>query len=226
MEHLDYLPNPPPVRSYTDIQRKYDAVLRENSEWSVILLPEAEAYYNSYIPPALSPYLSRDMVLQHLVNLTFIYEQDIVETSTVIRLMLQSNHFESIKDTDEWAWLVQRAIDEHLEIGFEPNAVAKSLRNPYYRWDTRDKEIRNAVRREHRRRLRVLHNVNNNIAGITEMLEDYDLSDGLLTKKKIQDYVGISRHQLGLVFKECEEIREMYLIIRNASITSKYYKKS
>lgn len=226
MEHKDYLPNPPPIRSYRDIQHAFDAELKENSEWSVFLLPKAMAYYNSYVPPALSPYLSRDMVLQHLVNLTFIYEQDVVETSTVIRLMLQHRHFHSIESSDEWASLVQKAIEEHLDIGFEPNAVAKSLRNPYYRYETRDKEARNAVRREHRRRLRVLHNVNNNIAGVTEMLEDYDLSDGLLTKKKIQDAVGISRHQLGLVFQESEEINEMYSIIRNASITSKYYKKS
>ena len=209
--------------SYTDIQRKWDAELRENKEWSVILLPKGEGYYNTYIPPSLSPYLSDQDIIQHLVNLCFIFDNEGVEIPIAIRLMLQREHFLSVKNEYHFGGLVQTAIETKEEVGFKPNAITRTLRNPYYKFDTYDKTSRTEIRRTHRSKLLLLLNVQKHEDNVIELLEDYDLANGLLTFKYLQAKANISRYHLKRLFKELPDLYDMYRTIREASITTKHY---
>ena len=206
-----------------DIQRKYDAELKENKEWSVYILPRAEVYYNSYIPPAKSPYLPRDEVLQHLVNLSFIFDNDIMDKSTLGRLFHQREFFTSIKTVDEFISLAEEAIERQEEIGFVPNAVVSTIKNPYYKYNTDDKEEKRITRRDHKRKLRILKNIEEHESTLVEIIEDYDLGQGLLTKRYLIEKSGLTRYHLTPLLKELPYLTEMYNLVRDASIQSKYY---
>ena len=211
------------IYSYTDIQRKYDSELQGAADKSVFLLPRGEHYFNGYVPPKLRPYLHHDDVLQHLINYVHIFENDSSAISTAIRLMLQHSTYLSV-DASKFALLCEQALkDENTE--FRPNTIAKTIRNPYYRFRTHDKDERNEIRRKHRRELNTKYNVDNNEDRINDALSDYDLNDGLLTKEKLMKLTNVSRYILTQIFEVHPHISDMFTLIRNASITNKYYKK-
>lgn len=138
--------------------------------------------------------------------------------------MLQNCFFLSITEDWQFAHLVEDAITQCDKIGFKPNTVAKTIRNPYYRFGTHDKDERQSIMRKHRNELSMLSNIEQNQAKVLEILEDYDFNNGLLTKNHIQSESGLSRYKLNILFDNVQEISEMYFLIRGTSITSKYYK--
>ena len=209
-----------------DIQRKWDAELQANRMWSVFLLPRGELYYEPFIPPMLSPYLSKEEVLQHLVNLWYMFDEDLMEVSTEIRLMAQFDHFKSVDTIYRFSLYVEEAMSKIEEIGFKPNAIAKSVKNPYYRFPTHDKKERSKIRHEHRKLLLARSYVDKHGAELYAYLEDYDLNEGLLTKVKIMKDLQISRHILSRLFGGLPETYDMYKTLKEASVTTSHYKNN
>ena len=213
------------IYSYSDIQRAWDKELQLNDQWSVFLLPKGIHYFNGYVPHQLSPYLSEDEILQYLVNYTFVFNNDDSDASLGVRLMLQHRYFQSIPHLWQFSQLVHRAMAESDEIGFKANAIAISIINPYYKFNTYDKHERASVRRRHRNELKLKNTISKNINKLHEILEDYDLANGLLTKEYLQTETNLSRYKLNQILNNDEDTNEMFKLIRSASITSTYYKK-
>ena len=213
------------IYTSTDIQRQYDAELRANAEWSVFLLPQGIPYYNSFIPPKLSPFFSEEDVLQHLSNLYHVFNNDGFTHDIGVRLMLQKEYFTSVNDY-EFARLVQTVLHDWETIGFKPNVVAQSIRNPYYKFDTYNKEERKRTRLEHRRLLRLNRNLTGLESDVTIALEDFNLADGLMTFRYLYRVCDTNRYYLERLFEIRPDLKEMYDIIRTNSIKTKSYVKN
>ena len=211
------------ILSYQDITRQYDAELHANAEWSVYILPRGVPYFNTYIPPQLSPYLNEDQILQHIVNYCFIFDNDSVVVNLAVRLMLQRVHFTSVDDFT-FSNIVNKALSNYLDIGFVPNTIAKSVRNPYYRFGSVDKSEKKLIRQEHRRKLRSMITSKAWETPLTELLEDYNLTDGLLTRDYIYDTLKITRRHLEELFANSKDLKQMFDLIRTNSLTTKNYR--
>lgn len=213
------------IYSYSDIQAAYDKELYANREWSVFVLPEGIPYFNTFLHHKQK--LSNDAILNYLANLCFVYENSPIYASLYLRLMGNRDLFPN-KSLNEFAELVDEIVTAHQdgETMFIPNAVARSIRNPYYKFDTRLANDEKAeVVKEHRRELKELYSNPGLDSKLYEYLESYDLNEGLLSKEKLKRDLGASRFNLDRCFKRNAFLLDMYETIRKASYSKSYKRR-
>ena len=109
---------------------------------------------------------------------------------------------------------------------FKPNAVARSIRNPYFKFDTRLANDEKAdIVREHRAQLKELYSNPKLDSQLYEYLESYDLNEGLLSKEKLKRELNTSRFNLDRCFKRNEFLQQMFDEIRRASYKPSYKRR-
>ena len=211
--------------SYGDIQRKYDKPLKKNSEYSVFILPEKISYFNPYTHYQ-STY-SEEFIRQYLVNMCYIYDNTDSTLSFNRRLLMTKDAFPLVI-TESFFRLVDEAkiLYYDSEDRFVPNAVAQSIRNPYYRFGSNiTKPKMKKVRMQHRSELKELYLQPEIDHKIYEFLQDYDLKSGLLSKNKIIRELGTSRRILERCLKRTIILTDMFKAIRKESRSKSYQKR-
>lgn len=212
------------VFSYGDIQTLYDGKLKENREWSIFVLQEGIPYYNTFRPPKKK--YDNDQIMAHLLALCFIYRNSKMEASLHNRLMASRHEFE-VSRTEFIDMLDE--VTEWYDSGnatFVPNAMARSIRNPYYKFDTRlSKPEVKKLQQEHRRQLKALYLNPELDVELYEMLTSYDLNEGLLSREKLKKLLQTSRYNLDRCFERNNFLQQMYEDLRTASYKPSYKKR-
>lgn len=207
------------ILSYGDIQEFYDKELRENADWSVFVLPRSHEYFNTFLPPN-KRYNSED-THYYLSQISLHFVNDRVEQDLARRLLGLYTMFRNI----EWG-VYYGIVDDVVEscnsnqVEFDSNAVARSVRNPYYRFHTHTTNPeRQKIRREHRRTLKDRYSRRELDKRLFDELANYDLNNGLLTRDYLYDLLDINRHYLNLVFSRNNELKLMFEYVKNQSKT-------
>ena len=213
------------IYSYNDIIAAYDEPLRKNNEWSVFVLPESIPYFNTFIHNAAV--LSNTAVMMCLANYCFVFDNDDFEVPLHRRLLGLREVFAHIPFSTYLSF-VDEIVEAHAkgETKFTPNANAKSIKNPYYKFSTHVlKHEKAEIIKEHRRELKALYSNPTLDRELYEYLESYDLNEGLLSKEKIKRSLDCTRFNLDRCFTRNKFLQEMFDGIRQASYKSSYKRR-
>lgn len=205
------------MTDYGSIQRYYDEELKNNSSWSVYVFGVSIPYFNTYLPARKLPHLTKDEIGTYLANMLFIYENDLSERSDEDRLVAYYDLFAQHFTLDKWLAFCDAIIKNHRrgESEFTPNANAASVKNPYFKFDTRlSNPEKQAIRNKHRRVLRNTYKGGTLKETVYDILADYDLNAGRITKGYIYNATDLTRYFIDEVFRQNPDLVEMYETLR------------
>ena len=213
------------------LKEKYDTELRENDEWSVYVLPQAEPVFNAYVPPLTRRYYNRSAIMKFCVNV--LHTLETTGHPYKRRLLELHSIFDHIA-TPDFVEYVDKSIELYNKGDTEiiPNAMVRSIHNPYFVWGPGHGELgyptsaeKKQVRHEHRMMLKNMGSWYKDEIAIEDFCSDWDCEQGAIRLGHIIEGTGISRYKVDRALKRRPDLKEMFDKVKELSMTPQQLKR-